>query len=1620
MSSVDERVVRMRFDSTNFEPGAAKALSIMEKLQTALKFKNGSDGLNAIQKTSNGFNMNGVTSSIEIVTSRFSMFQEFVTGVFRRLGERALDFGVNIVKGATIKPLMDGFSEYETQMKSIQTISANTGLSGDEGIAKINAALDELNTYADKTIYNFSEMTRNIGTFTAAGVDLDTSAKAIQGIANLAAVSGSTSQQASIAMYQLSQALASGTVKLQDWNSVVNAGMGGKVFQEALKRTARAHGEAVDDMIAKTGSFRESLKEGWLTTDVLTDTLNQLAITYEEVGDDAYNAAMQKLLDSNYSKEDAEAILELAKTAEEAATMVRTWSQLWETVGEALGSGWATSWRIIVGDFNQATEFFTWASTKLSDIINQSSDARNKFLTEWAEAGGRQGVINIIANSFKALEVVVSAISKAFNKVFGSANATEVANFILHISEMSEKLVLSDQAAKYLSGTFRIIFRILKGGLGTLRSVAGYVGSLLSAVVKALHQANAFRRLAKIADNFLSSFGKIVNAIGSAFKETFSISEKTSGYFSTFIGRALRLMENFSKSLTVTDSFAKKLHDTFKSLFEGIKNGENPVKNLGDFLYNSISGAFKKLKTFNLTDWLSKNFESIDFEKVFNSVGTVVIGVTLADVVSKISEFVKNLKKEDDKASPFDKINGVLDGIGSAISDFQEKVKFDKIKEIGKALGILAASLLLLSFVPSDKIGPSLVALAGAIGELFLAVQLFSMFGKMKKLTISTVITSLAVSLLAISAAVKIMSTISWEGLGKGLIGVGASIAFLTTALNFMPDKGKLHSSSKAIKRLATSMLILSVAMKVLSTITWEGIGKGLSSVAGLLTVLVVAINNMPDSGRLLSSSVSIMLISVSLVALSAALVVLSALSWEGIAKGLVAICTSLAALTIALNNMPDSGRLLSSSVAMVLISVGLGLLSGAISVLANLGWEGIAKGLVSVCVLLSALTIALNNMPDSGRLLSSSIAILLISAGLTVLSNSIISLSSLSWEGLAKGIVAVCVSLAALTIALNLMPDSGRLLSSAISIIIISAAFMNFASVITQMSALSWEGIAKGLVSIAGLLVVIGIALAAMQSNLLGAASLFIVSSGLTALAGAIKMLGSMPVSSIVLGILTMAGAIGAICLAAFLAKPAIPFLVAIAASLALIGLSAASIIGAVDGATQALSDLLGPAKEAGANLINGLVAGVTGYAGKLIESALAAGKAFFSSICGFFGIQSPSTVMADVGRNIVQGLINGIGEFLGGLGTKALEIGQTVLNGVTELPGKLAEKASEGMTWFVNGIGGFFGAAGQKGTEIATSVGDGVSALAGNLRTKASNGMDAFSGAIQAKIGTAKSKAEAVKTSVVNGFNTLASGMRTKASEGVNAFVGAISNGAGRARSAASSLCQAAKNGLSNLWSHFHSVGSDAVSGFIGGLTSRVGQIASAAANMVSTAINAARAKADSHSPSRVFMAIGGDTGDGYAIGIIKSIPTVAKATSSMAEAGIDSFNDSLRAMSFDMDDLIETDYNPVITPVIDPTSFDSDLSMLSSAMNSRFSELSIGNLNYTGELSAKISDANDLNRQTIDAISRNGIDYDRLGVSVANALIRSGLHVELDGDRFMGYLAGEIADARRQYVG
>lgn len=411
--TIDQKVVEMQFDNRQFEKNVSTTMSSIDKLKQKLNFSGAEKGLDNVSAAAKRVDMNGLGSAVDTVRSKFSALEVMGITALANITNSAVNAGKRIMSALTIEPIMTGFQEYETQMNAVQTILANTQSKGST-LEDVNSALDELNKYADQTIYNFTEMTKNIGTFTAAGVGLEESVNAIKGIANLAAVSGSNSQQAATAMYQLSQALAAGRVSLMDWNSVVNAGMGGEVFQTALIRTARQMGTGVDEAIKKYGTFRESLTKGqWLTAEVLTETLAQISGAYTEA----------ELIAQGYSKESAKAIVELANTAVGAATDVKTFTQMWDTMKESVQSGWAQSWQTIIGDFEQSKELFSEINGVIAPLIENASTARNEFLSgaldsNWEKLIKQVNAAGIETKDFTAeLEKTARAANKNYDTI---------------------------------------------------------------------------------------------------------------------------------------------------------------------------------------------------------------------------------------------------------------------------------------------------------------------------------------------------------------------------------------------------------------------------------------------------------------------------------------------------------------------------------------------------------------------------------------------------------------------------------------------------------------------------------------------------------------------------------------------------------------------------------------------------------------------------------------------------------------------------------------------------------------------------------------------------------------------------------------------------------------------------------------------------------------------------------------------------------------------------------------------------------------------------------------------------------------------------------------------------
>lgn len=583
-TSVDNRIVKMQFDNKQFESGCKTTLSTLDKLKQSLNFQGATDSLKSLASSINNFSFGAMQKGIDAMTNKFSVLGTMTDQFIRRLTDQLMSTGKMIATTFTIDPIKTGFEEYTTQIDAVQTILANTQSKGTT-LDDVNNALDELNHYADKTIYNFTEMTRNIGTFTAAGVDLDTSVTAIKGIANLAAVSGSTSQQASTAMYQLSQALASGTVKLQDWNSVVNAGMGGQVFQDALKETAREFGLDIDSMIADAGSFRETLQKGWLTSDILTTTLAKFTDETTQLG----------------------------RTATDAATKVKTFSQLWDTMKEAVQSGWTETWELIVGDYEEAKGTLTDVNNFFDGLIQNYNTARNAQIKIWKDLGGREKLIKSFWNIVEAIKTAIVPVQRALSNFIPKYTAERLIAITDGLESFTSKLKMSRTTTIQVYHSLMGVFSVLNLGFTIVKSVIKALIPIISSqgpkLLQILSDAGyAITNItARIEESYIitKTLEFIVKSITTALSNAYIVVTSVAKQLKNLIpNNLIKMVTNLAKKfaklstsmnkaisawdlynvLKITNAFGEAialLVDIFDSLIENVDANGESIRNLG-------------------------------------------------------------------------------------------------------------------------------------------------------------------------------------------------------------------------------------------------------------------------------------------------------------------------------------------------------------------------------------------------------------------------------------------------------------------------------------------------------------------------------------------------------------------------------------------------------------------------------------------------------------------------------------------------------------------------------------------------------------------------------------------------------------------------------------------------------------------------------------------------------------------------------------------------------------------------------------------------------------------------------------------------------------------------------
>ena len=1085
-TTVDERVVEMRFDNKQFEQNIQTSLSSLDKLKKSLNLEGAAKGLETVNDAANkcSGNMSPLSNAVETVRVRFSALEVMAITALQNITNSALAAGKNLVSAFTIDPIKSGFEEYETQINAVQTILANTSSKGTT-LDQVNNALDELNHYADMTIYNFTEMTRNIGTFTAAGVDLDTSVAAIKGIANLAAVSGSNSQQASTAMYQLSQALAAGTVKLQDWNSVVNAGMGGQVFQDALKETAKVHGIAIDEMIKDEGSFRETLSKGWLTSDILTETLAKFTGDLNE----------DQLRTMGYTDDQIKSIMEMGKTANDAATKVKTFTQLFDTLKEAAQSGWTQSWEIIVGDFEEAKELLTEVSDTFSAVINASADARNKMLQDWKDLGGRTMMIEAVKNVFEGLVSVAKPVREAFNEIFPPMTGKQLAEITERIRDLTAKFKMGEESSKNLKNTFKGVFAVLDIVGQAFKAVAGGVGELIGLFLPAgngvLSLTGSFGEyLVKLDETVKKTdvFGKAVSTVVDIVKIAITF-VKTAGEKVKEFGKTAGEKFDFP-GFELFHSFLERVHDRMAQ----IGDGAGKMKSGVIVAFEMMGEALEKCKFLKVMEalWtavkviaggiadavgtmmgtLAEKLGDADFSGVLDVLNSIAVG----GIALSISKFLKSVTEPlEGLNGVLEGVTGILDGVRGCFEAYQTNLKAGTLLKIGAAIALLAGSIVAISLIDSDKLSVSLGAITVLFANLLGAMAIFNKIssdtGKVSKACTAMIAMSVAVSILA--GALKKVSDLDWGELARGLVG----IAGLTTIV--VASSKAMASGQKQFMKGATSLIIFGAAIKILasacrdlSKLQWDELGRGLTGVGVLFAEIAVFLRVAKFNGKMLSTATGIVILAAAMKVLASACKDFGQMEWSEIGKGLAGIGGLLAELAVFTNLAGNAKHVMSTGVALIAIGAAMKIFASAVKDFGQLQLDEIGRGLTAMGGALAEVAIAVNLMPKN--MIGIGTGLVIVGGALETIANCMSKFGGMQWEEIGRGLTVMGGALAELAISLNFMKGT---LGGSAALLVASGALAVLAPVLSILGALSWEAIAKGLISIAGAFTIIGVA---------------------------------------------------------------------------------------------------------------------------------------------------------------------------------------------------------------------------------------------------------------------------------------------------------------------------------------------------------------------------------------------------------------------------------------------------------------------------------------------------------------------------------------------------------------
>ena len=978
MSTVDDRVVNLNFNNKQFQDAAAQSMSTLDKLKQSLNFSSSNKGMNNLAASVKGVHMDPLATSVEGVSAKFLALATVGVTSLATITNMAVSAGLSITKSLTIAPIGAGFSEYELKMGAIQTIMAGSG----ESLAVVNKKLNELNEYSDRTIYSFANMTQNIGKFTNAGLSLDTSVAAIQGIANVAAVSGANADEASRAMYNFAQALSKGSVALIDWKSIEFANMATVEFKTNLLNAAVATGTLTkkgDQYLTKKGTlisatkgFNDSLSEEWLTTKALTDTLEDYASTTTKIG----------------------------KKANAAAQDVKTWSQLLSTLQESAGSGWSESFEIIFGNLEEAKSLWTNLNNVIGGFIKSSSDSRNFFLNFFKWAGGFKAIGG-------AIKSWIAPIIQAWKDIFPPEASRMMQDISYNIRNFFKAITLNAGQMQHLREAFQGFFSILSIGKTIIKGVFGFLkdmfglftagapaagGGLLALAGHIGQSITAFKNFLTATNAVPAFFDRLSNAVGPTVVKIREFVNTVASAVGGALGKLPDLLNNLRGAATNADQQGltpmQKTINFLKAAWDALVISAQKVvdffKNVGQVIGDAFSGIGESGGDpgQSIVDKIVHAFQNVNWANIFKA----TIAVALMAMIVNVTRFimatinvVKNIVKAGDSFIEF------VDGLGGMLKTLQKNVQSTIILKIALAILLLAISLKILAGIPLEDLVKGLAV----IYILFEMLDTFSKeLGKSEKklYTGASALIYMAAALLILAKAVQIFGEMPLGILVQGGIAVAVAIGILTAAVYAMPNAEYVAKAGMSMIFMALAMNIIAKAVLAFGMMDMEVLGKGIWHMGAVLGILTAAVYAMPNAQYVAKAGAAMILMALAMNLIIIPIKSLGSMDLEKLAQGLWSMGAVLGMMVASLYLMSSPG-VFAGAAGMVLAAGSLLILAGVLKILGGMSIQELGIALLAIVAVLLVIGVVAGVIaPAIPAIYALGIAIMILGAGFALL----------------------------------------------------------------------------------------------------------------------------------------------------------------------------------------------------------------------------------------------------------------------------------------------------------------------------------------------------------------------------------------------------------------------------------------------------------------------------------------------------------------------------------------------------------------------------------------------------------------------------------------------------------